>query len=721
MEKVFEEEKAYLNYTQEQLSNSIATQEKEMLEIPKRYNNVLQGDTFLVEDLMSSAATKLYVLKLSRDCPYFGRIDFCSKGSAKPTKIYIGKTTVMDNGKQVITDWRSPICSLYYDGEIGDVSYESISGKVEGELQLKRQIIIRNGELVEAFDTGLVSDDDLIQPYLKVNADDKMKTIIASIQKEQNVIIRKPFIDNIIVQGVAGSGKTSVALHRIAYLLYNFKDKIKSNQFLIIGPNKYFLDYISTILPELDTESVSQQTYFNLIVNCLGEKISLEKVDNKKESFAEQFKTSIEYKNALDAFINEYINFGIVDNGFCIDGEEVFSADEIRKRIISTFNKLPNYEIAYTYFVEKFKNDIDDIYEKLNAKYRSIYMSLPKTDPNRRIAIEKSTELNKLLREKGTKLLKDYFTKLKLRSTDIYKIFILNAEKYLPNLSEAEIQQLQQETLGTLKKRKVSFNDLPALMHIQHLIYGTNLDYKNVVIDEAQDYGLFHFYALKEVLPYSCFSIYGDLAQSINSCGQIKDWHDVIDKIFNGNCELLNLKKSYRTTIQITENANKILQQLNLSLAEPVIRKGQDVSFSESSKDIDYKVSKIAEWTEKGYKSIAIICKDDKEANKVFNELKDKNINANRITDENSQYSGGISVLTCKQSKGLEFDAVMLNDASTNMYSINSKEDMHLLYVACTRALHELDILYSKKPCEIFAQYTTNNLSNNNQKIKTKK
>lgn len=226
---------------------------------------------------MSTQATKLRKLELSEKKPYFGRIDFLSDGSNNVAKIYIGKTTIHGKNNEIVTtDWRTPICSLYYDSDLGRVSYEAPSGLVHGDLKLKRQIVIEDGKLVDVLDTSLVSNDELLQPYLSVNADNKMKTIIASIQKEQNEIIRRPISENIIVQGVAGSGKTSVALHRIAYLVFNLEKKINSSQFLVIGPNQYFLNYISSILPELETEPVEQQTYMNLINELTNEKLTLD-------------------------------------------------------------------------------------------------------------------------------------------------------------------------------------------------------------------------------------------------------------------------------------------------------------------------------------------------------------------------------------------------------------------------------------------------------------
>ena len=712
MNIIREEEQKHLEHTKECIVKEKEKCEKELKEIPKRYTKALQGDAFLVEGLMTIEATRLRRLGLAEDNPYFGRIDFLSDGSNEVTKIYVGKTNISNEyGEQITTDWRAPICSIYYDSNLGEVYYEAPIGIIKGELKLKRQIIIKDGELIDVLNTDLVNNDELLQPYLSVNADNKMKTIIASIQKEQNKIIRMPFNKNIIVQGVAGSGKTSVALHRIAYLVYNINEKVKSNQFLVIGPNKYFLDYISSILPELYTEPVEQNTYFDLVLKEIREKLTL---INETDTFnlknnpnisrkVQNYKSSLRYKNAISKFIEYYINNGIVTEGFYIDNEEIFSKEEVRARLFSSNASHPNFNNTCEYFLERFKDNINDIYNDLNAKYRKVYINLPKGNPTREEAIKKSNELYKTIKTDGIKLLKKYFKKINLSSTQIYKLFIENINLYDDTLSEEEIQEIRSTTIPALNKKKVSFEDLPALMHIDDLLNGTNNQYKHIVIDEAQDYGLFHFSILKDKYPNCTFSIYGDLAQSIYSYRSIEDWESVVREIFGDNCEILNLSKSYRTTIEITNNANKILDKMNLNIANPVIRHGEDISFNRDSVSNHYEclLNKIYNFLEKGYKTIAIICKTDKEAALINEKLQSLGLDNKLITSKETNYKGGIFVITSALSKGLEFDAVIINDASNNVYNSESLTDMHLLYVACTRALHELDILYKNQLCEV--------------------
>lgn len=711
MNDIINEEKEYLEYTKNCLEKEIEYYKKEMKEIPKRYTNVLQGDAFLVQDLLTTIGTKLRRLEFSEKKPYFGRIDFLPDNSNNDTKIYIGKTTIQDSSNTIVTtDWRSPICSLYYDSNIGRTKYNSPSGEINGQLKLKRQILIDDGKIIDVMDTNIVSNDELLQPYLSVNADNKMKTIIASIQNEQNSIIRKPLNKNIIVQGVAGSGKTSVALHRIAYLVYNYEKETKSNNFLVIGPNKYFLNYISGILPELETDPVNQETYIDIVNDLSKEKLTLDTKNtlyNQKHNIEEykkiqKLKSSMEYKKTLDIFLKEYWSKGIVQDAFQIDGEIIYDIEEIKSVLFAGQKKIPNYEKACKYFINDFKNNIDNIYFYLNQKYKNIYTNIKdKDDPIRKEAVIKSAELDKLIRNDGTKLIKEFFKKLDLGILNIYKLFILNINDYITGLNENEIKKLQEDTLSSLKKKKVAFEDLPALLHINNIIKGVNVNASHIVIDEAQDYGLFHFDAIKEAFPNSYFSIYGDLAQSIYSYRSIHDWESVSSIIFNDNCEILNLNKSYRTTIEITTNANKVLSQLNLNNAEPVIRHGNEIVFNDAAKNIDYKIKKIYEWLEKGYKTIAIICKTENEAENLYNSLKNVGLDIKHIGLSDTDYKGGVFTITSAASKGLEFDAVMINDASSKVYDSNNENDMHLLYVALTRALHELDILYDRKLCDV--------------------
>lgn len=330
---------------------------------------------------------------------------------------------------------------------------------------------------------------------------------------------------------------------------------------------------------------------------------------------------------------------------------------------------------------------------------------MPFENPERRKYIDAKNQVLADVKKNGLKYLDKYFKSIDKSPLQVYLSFINNIEKYQTSLSESEVAYLKQISNAKLTKKNIGFEDIPSLIHIQYCLKNKKLDYKQIVIDEAQDYGLFHFYAIKEITNDCNFSIYGDLAQSIYSYRSINNWEDVNEKVFNNSCEMLYLNKSYRTTIEITENANSVLEELTLPIATPVIRHGNNVMYSNNANDIDYIYNQVNKWFEKGYMTSAVICKTDSEVNSIVKKLQAKGLDINTLSSDNKKYEGSSFVLTSAAAKGLEFDTVIINDASDNVYSIDSDVDMHLLYVASTRALHEQIILYNKQITPVYEKY----------------
>ncbi|MBR2785124.1 MAG: AAA family ATPase [Clostridia bacterium] len=696
-----EYEKQKLENVESNLEDIQKGEEEILRDLPKKYGS----NPILLANLMSTSAIKIANIQKIKEKPYFARIDFKEDKKSTKDKLYIGKIGVTDlDGKVVVTDWRAPVSTLYYDSNLGQVEYDAPYGKIHGELSLKRQIIIQNRKIESIFDVDSVSDDELLKPYLGASADSRLKNIVASIQGEQNEIIRKNIEKNLIVQGVAGSGKTTVALHRIAYLMYNNSEKYKANQFMVIGPNKFFINYISNVLPDLDASNAVQLTYEELASNFIGEKISYEDSTKKLNDIIDgrdtisnvKYKTTLEYKDLLDNYLKQIEYDVIPDDGLVINGICVLSKDEI----LAVYNQTQGesikqrLDIVSRRIANNIKND-DDIYSRVKSQMDALELSQTDVEERRKI-IKKELDMLKDLNNTGfEKQLKKLLDISNLKVIPIYLNFVESVDN-IPQI-------IRDTTIKSLKSRVIENEDIAPIMYIKLKYFG-NEDYKNikcVVVDEAQDFGVFSYYILRNVLNQANFSIFGDLAQGIYSYRAIDKWEDIQSKIFEDS-EYLNLRKSYRTSIEIMSEANKISSAINLGEAKPVIREAGPViktKVDEKNKN-EYIKNKVQEYLNNGYKSIAIVYKNQTEMAKISKLLKENNIENEIIYKDQEKYNGGVCILTSYLSKGLEFDVVIVADTDESNYDSDNVLDMKLLYVAMTRALHKLELIYTDKICK---------------------
>jgi len=643
-----QEELEHLNYTLGKYNEVIDDSKLKLSNLKNLYKH--DYDAMLEEKFKLEGEIKS--IEKAKQTPYFARIDFNSKSNKE--KCYIGKLGVSDYDNNIITvDWRAPISSLYYDSNVGKCSYEAPDGTINGELTLKRQYTIENSKLINFNDVDTVSNDELLKPYLSVSADNRLKNIVSTIQSEQNKIIREKLGKNLVIQGVAGSGKTTVALHRIAYLVYNNRDLFKASDYMVIGPNKFFVSYISGILPDLDVNGVSEYTLDELMLKYVEEKFvinnSLDKIKDVDE--ISRFKTSMEIKKEIDKYFD---NLCILpNNDFTINGVKILSNnfirnmyDEINK---NTFKSVKSRIDRLILLLNKYINDNMDL----------ILYNLIKNKIDKKVLDEVKNNINNNL--------KKYFTILNKKVKDIY------------------IEILNDNSINTLdiRQNKIEIEDIPSLIYIKYRLSGGDVfnNYKHIVIDEAQDYGEFNFYALKQIFKTATFSIYGDLAQSLYSYRSIDNW-ECLKNIFD-NLEIFKLNKSYRTTIEIMDEANKINELLGLDKAIPVIRHGDKVEYRDDSL-----IKLIGELKEQ-YKTIAIITKTQYESNKLYESLKN-NIDINLINSNNLNYDSDINILPSYLTKGLEFDSVII--VNKDEFKNNNIMDMKLLYVSITRALHKLII-----------------------------
>jgi DNA helicase-2/ATP-dependent DNA helicase PcrA len=672
----------------------------------------------------------------ARKKPYFSRIDFQHKETPQLVKYYIGKAalTRKEDNEPIIIDWRSPIASVYYDGMLGEVSYATAVGIAEGELLLKRQYTIRNGELEDILDVDITTTDTFLQAALGENKDNKLKDIVSTIQSEQNEIIRADISYPLIVQGAAGSGKTTIALHRIAYLIYTYEKSFDPESFMIIAPNRLFLKYISEVLPELGVERVKQTTFIDLAYDLLGlshklaspdEKlirfINTEKEDNDRElqllMKVSQFKGSLEFKDMIDNYVSSLEQAFTPEQDFCFGGRTLCTSAEIRKMILSDLSKYPLYkriaEVRKT-LSRRLKREKVGIIKAAEDWYDKQIDHLFKVkEPSE----ERRLEVTRLVDERDRKLISlknaaktvipNYIALFpKYAVIDYYSELTTSMDKmkrFGSGLEDNEmIAYLCASTEGRLNMKTIELEDLTPLMYLKFKIFGFSkkIDIKYCVIDEAQDFSLFQIYTMKKIFNTELFTLLGDLAQGIHSYRGIRDWNSVFEKVFtNSRSRYLTLEQSYRTTIEIMSLANEVIKLSKLPdlvLARPVVRHGDKpgiYSFNRPEDFIDMLEDRVQTLESKGYQTIAIICKTIEECEKV-KKLLDKNtsINAKLLGSEDANYGGGTVIVPSYMAKGLEFDAVIVG-ALEEEYRLKEL-DLKLLYVAMTRALHSLDVIY---------------------------
>lgn len=621
-EEIFKQEKEKLKDIVKKINKEENNLEQYLSSADMNYDleNIAQAQ------FVSSQLRKLENIKSIKDKPYFARMDFKEDGKSVE-KLYIGKISLLDNktAYPIIVDWRAPISNLYYEGRVGKAEYECLGEKIKGEIFLKRQYIIENQELKKYVNINVTGNDELLQNALEEKADDRLKNIVATIQDEQNKIIRADINQPLIVQGVAGSGKTTIALHRIAYLIYNYEKEFKPEEFMIIAPTKFFLNYISNILPDLGVNDVKQTTFEDFAYDVIGKKLKISDNNEKlviivNKDFNEinnvetdimiqeaKLKSSIEFKKMVDDYlkivedlyipkqdleiniiydnndINLYNNLHKTesknDKVNCSDlKHDNINYDDISynnvKTTIMKYEEINNL-FKNTYKMYNFTTRIKEIEKNLAAELKKktpeIIENLKKertqkianlTGKNRIELYDKYDKIIKILEKEHKKIIKNYISKIpKKDCIQYYKEFI---QSYLKNENEV-LKYLKANTLNNLNKNEVSFEDLAPIMYIQIQLFGVKekCKIKHVVIDEAQDYGEFQFDVLKTLINSNSMTILGDIAQGVHYYRGIENWKKFIDTEFKDvKTVYTTLKKTYRTTKEIMDVANNVISKL---------------------------------------------------------------------------------------------------------------------------------------------------------------
>ncbi|WP_379971199.1 RNA polymerase recycling motor HelD [Ectobacillus sp. sgz5001026] len=663
--------------------------------------------------------------------PYFGRIDFKEDGEKQADSIYLGIGSFYDEKTEqfLVYDWRAPISSLYYDYTVGPATYKAPVGMVSGEMTVKRQFLIRSGIIESVFDSSVTIGDTLLQEVLGKQANTAMKSIVATIQREQNAIIRNETSRMLIVQGVAGSGKTSAALQRIAYLLYRYRESLLAEQILLFSPNPIFGSFVSTVLPELGEDNMQQTTFQNYIEHQLGKDILLEDsftqmeyvlsayADNKYEARISsiKYKASQEYMKVLDSYVIFLKEQGMLFLDVEFRGEQIVSAKQIEiyfyslDRALSLANRVrltTEWLIQLLKTEEKKERKKPWVEEEMElADQHLLTLVHQKLQRERRYTEDTFDDFEREQRLLAAMIVREHmkptyrFVK-QLQFLHIYAVYqnlFSNSMFALQFVSEQELpsewQEICKVSSGLLKNSSIPYEDATAYLYVKEQLEGVqkNTSIRHVFIDEAQDYSPFQFIFLKRLFPFAKMTVLGDYNQSIHVQSENVNLFHLTSLYGEKATERIELTRSYRSTKQIIEFSRMLLpsgqhiQPFQREGKKPVVIKVTD----------EDRVSQIVTCVKSlQHHTIAIICKTAKES-KLAYELLQPGIDVRLITKETASYDHGVLIIPSYLAKGIEFDAVIIYDASKTQYG--RENERKLFYTACTRAMHELYLFYTNE------------------------
>lgn len=763
MKKELRQEQEHLNYIMETINDQIGKFEEktvqrknEVVDIRKNFWDEVKVNTDSFDDYLETilslrqqaqvlsvgqsthkqASNKLSALRRMKEIPYFGRIDFTEEGTSELERIYIGVSTLTDlSGENfLIYDWRAPISSVYYDYPPGPAEYDTPEGVIHGMLDQKWQYIVRNGKVESMFDTSLTIGDEILQHVLGKGTDKQLHSIVASIQQEQNLVIRFDKGRLLIVQGAAGSGKTSAALQRIAYLLYKYRNWLKADQIILFSPNAMFNSYVSNVLPELGEENMQQVTFQEYLTHRLSDEFQLE--DNysqleyiltkmhdpfyKTRTANIRFKASTNFFEIMKAYRQSLELSGMIFEGIKFRGKAIISAKEITERFYSIdtslrfYNRIEkltewlNVRINQIEKVELKKHWVKEEIELLSKDdYQKAYKFLMKksgyTDNSFDDYDKEIKVLSKMIVRRRFKPIREWIRMLQFIDIEgIYKQLFSDPTKikqltggYVPE----EWEHICQITVDMLDEGKLYYEDATPFLLLKELIQGfqTNSTIKHVLIDEAQDYSPFQFEFIKRLFPSARMTILGDFNQAIFAhSSESGDFQFLKGLYGTDETNTIQLTRSYRSTKQIVEFTRELVpggEQIIPFEREgewPVLTKVTALDELHS-----HITSNIEELMKRNNNTIAVICKSAEESNAAYEAL--KGIDGIKLVKTGSvEYEQGIVVIPAYLAKGIEFDAVIIYNASAEVYGDESLR--RLFYTACTRPMHYLQLYSLGKP-----------------------
>ncbi|MED4753294.1 RNA polymerase recycling motor HelD [Brevibacillus choshinensis] len=679
------------------------------------------------------AHNQLRTLNRLVQSPYFGRIDFREETDASADPIYLGIASLLDEREEqfLVYDWRAPISSLYYDYSPGPVKYETPSGTVSGEITCKRQYVIRDGQLLHLFDTGVTIGDELLQEVLGKQADSQMKSIVATIQRDQNRIIRNEHSRLVIVSGAAGSGKTSAALQRIAYLLYRYRKTLRAEQIVLFSPNSLFNSYVSTVLPELGEENMQQTTFQDYAEHRLGSTFQLEhplaqmeyvltameEPEYRERLEGIRIKTSPRFMRAIDDYASLLKEDGILFRPITFRDRVIVSAKRIRNHFYSMESSIsiPNRmallakwllgELKKQERLECSKPWVEDELELLDKDaFVAVYQELRKQNQFREDTFNDFDREQELL---SAKIVKKQFRPLRESIRELQ--FIDTKATYRQLFSDSALAttvfsveerpelwaEICTQTVERLDKNELTYEDTPPFLYLQEKLEGfqTNNIVRHVFIDEAQDYSPFQFALLQRLFPRAKMTVLGDWNQAIYAHAYDSSSFESVASLYEPEqTETFVLTKSYRSTEPIVEFTRQLVK--DGERIEPFRRAGRkpSVTITPNHEALTEKITaQIQKLQAEGHQAIAVITKTAEEAQAAYERLRDK-LDIRMIGTRAIAYETGALIIPSYLAKGVEFDAVLIYNASSERYHLESERK--LFYTACTRAMHELH-LYS--------------------------
>ncbi|GAB2697577.1 RNA polymerase recycling motor HelD [Paenibacillus thermoaerophilus] len=685
---------------------------------------------------------KLRRLRLS---PYFGRIDFREDGSDETLAVYLGIGSLVDEesgGEFLIYDWRAPISSLYYDYGPGPASYETPAGLIRGEMELKRQFVFRNGELQYWFDTGETIGDEILREVLGQGADATMKNIVATIQRDQNRMIRHDAGRMLIVSGPAGSGKTSAALQRVAYLLYKHRETLSADQVVLFSPNPLFNRYISTVLPELGEENMQQTTLQEYLEHRLSRVFRVESPFDQLEDVLTardgdpahearqqgiRFKASADFLRLIEGYKRHLERQGLVFRALKLKGRTLVSAQAMSERFYGdtrTAKLAPRLDSLAEWLLEELRTEVtklrDEPWVEEEAEMLSpedmqkVYRRLEKELRQRKGAFNERLREAELMKELVlSRHLKRLQARVKrLRFLDLPATYRRLYEQpdeaagwlaaggaEAPELPE-RWKEICEQTAAALERGDLPYEDAMPYLYLQELIEGfrVNMRTRYVLVDEAQDYAPIHFAFLKKLFPRARMTVLGDPNQAIHAFSPGTGFEPLVGLYGPADTETIAFNRTYRSTLPIVRFTSAMLPDGDRIV--PFNRDGElpMVKGAATSEQLHAMIAEtLREWSRQGVSTIAVICKTLRESREAYAALSPlAGVPLRLITPDDAAFEPGVTILPSYLAKGIEFDAVIVYDASRDVYG--KEDERKLLYTVCTRAMHRLHVYYKGEP-----------------------